>query len=60
MTKFKTLLLTSTVLGGTLLGGGCIPVSLDRLFNIWDFGISAAATLAGTNLIGGIIPGLGT
>lgn len=58
MSKVKTLLLSSMVTGAMLLGGGCVP-NLDRLFNVWDFGISLAATLAGTN-VAALLGGLGT
>ncbi len=61
MTKFKTMLLASTVTGATLLGSGCIgDLTVNRLFNVWDFGISLVATLVGTNLLGGLLGGLTT
>jgi hypothetical protein len=37
-----------------LLGNGCVPVNFNRIFNIWDFGISLIATIAGIDLIGSI------
>ncbi len=56
MAKIKVLVLSGLVMGGTLMGSGCI--SSNRLFNVWDFGISAAATLFGVNLAG--LAGLAT
>lgn len=55
MTRFKTLLLSTMVTGAMLLGNGCVPVNIGRIFNIWDFGIALIAAFAGVDLIGGIV-----
>lgn len=45
--------------GSTLLASGCV-YGIGNWFNLIDFGLAAVLGLLGTNLVGGILGGLGT